>query len=108
MRKYLELGASPYDTDCVQVGVENYGVLALAECNRYRRQLEEQFKDRLTTTITFGVKKFGHGDNRYFEAVVYFDADDPAQVEYAYYVEANLPAKWMPQVISHGCIRIHI
>lgn len=35
----LDLGCTPCDEECAQVGTENYGVRARKECNAYIRQL---------------------------------------------------------------------
>ena len=41
--EYIEIGATPYDEDCAQVGAENYRKDAMKEMNAYINQLNRSF-----------------------------------------------------------------
>lgn len=92
-REYIEIGPSPAEESCAQVGEDGYIVNALSECRRFidliRRKLGPEPEG-----ASLEVKKFPHDFGYYVEVVCYFDESKPASVDYAFRVEANAPAKW--------------
>jgi hypothetical protein len=94
MREYMELGSSPYDEDCAQVGTDNYSQRAGKELDAYRNQLNRLFPDAESKGITFRTKWFNHDFGTYGEVCVYWNTDNPVADEYAYIIEANLPSNW--------------
>ena len=93
--EYLELGASPANEDCVQVGSDNYRELALEECRRYKRQLIKQFQESYDTgLIGFQIKAFPHDFGSYYEVCVLFNEDDEKSCQLAYDVEAQAWPEW--------------
>jgi hypothetical protein len=93
MREYMELGPTPCDEPCEQLGPNYNRRKALRECRAYARQLERQH-GAPPEGAYFGVKGFAHDFGTYHETVIYFDTENEAAMEYAYKVEGDTPANW--------------
>ena len=93
MRDIMELGPSPCEEDCAQVGDPDYDERSRQECHRYIARIRQVLGNepdgaRLT------IKSFPHDFGSYREVVcVYDDADEEAST-YAYRCEAEAPARW--------------
>lgn len=98
MRETIDLGSSPIDENCVQVGDHNYEALARAECDRYQRLLEAKLRGHVSAHVAGRVKlrtkENSHDFGTYYEVVASFDADDEAATDAAYWLEANQPTRW--------------
>lgn len=95
MADYIALGSVPVDEDCVGVSDKRpYMKEMTAECRRYKKLLEELFPRPNGVDAHFTIKSFPHDFGTYKEVCVVYDCDDEAACEYAYNVEANLPARW--------------
>lgn len=104
MLEYLEIGSSPANEDCAQVGTENYHRDAGDECIRFKQQLNKIFgplreelglhSDRSERINTFETKSFPHDFGRYFEVVVWYDDDSEDSLDFAYFVESHSPLTW--------------
>ena len=97
MRDYLELGPSPSDEDCLQMGVAT-NEECKAECERFKRQLERliPIPERLPN-VKYGVKFFPYDSDAggYYEVVIYFDSNDELECEFVYEsVESSIPRMW--------------
>lgn len=90
---YITLGATPCDEPCAQVGSPDYYEKAMVECRRYRDLLLKRFGEP-PEGARFGIKSFPHDFGSYHEVVVVFEIENEKAKEYAYNVEANLPARW--------------
>lgn len=96
-RNFLELGPSPYDEDCLQMGVAT-NEECKAECERFKALLERliPIPERLPN-VKYGVKFFPYESEAggYYEVVIYFNSDDELECEFVFdSVEANIPATW--------------
>ena len=92
MRDYLDIGCTPADEPCEQVGPNcNYPKMRL-ECRVFIGQLRRIFGPE-PEGADLRVKGFSHDFGTYYEVVCYFDCDNKAAVEYAYRCE-NIPASW--------------
>jgi len=89
----MELGSSPCDENCAQLGSPDYYSRAMEECGRYKKMLEEKFPPK-NPANRFGIKGFNHDFGRYYEVVVFFNDRDGESMDFAYNVEANLPQTW--------------
>ena len=97
MRDYLELGPSPVEEDCLQMGVAS-NKECKAECERFQRLLERviPIPDRLPN-VKYGVKFFPYEGpaGGYYEVVIYFDGNNEQECEFVLgSVEANVPQTW--------------
>jgi hypothetical protein len=91
----IEIGASPYDEDCVQIDSKtNYLPAMKAELNRFKTMLEAMFPVpegvRAFFVINWNVYEFG----RYGEVAVQYDSEDQKALEFALYVEEHTPSRW--------------
>lgn len=93
MLDYMTLGPTPADEPCAQVGSADYYERAREECARYKAQLLRQFGEP-PKNASLRVKGFPHDFGTYYEVCVVYEANDETACEYAYRLEAHLPAKW--------------
>lgn len=93
MKDYLEIGPSPVNEDCVQLGSENYRERAIAECRRFINQLRAQFGPEPDGARLY-VKSNSHDFGTYFEVACEFDTEKPDSQEYAYRLEAEAWENW--------------
>ena len=94
MKEYIEIGSSPYDESCAQVGTENYRETAKKEMNAYIDLLERTFPDARSMNIVFKQKWFEHDFGSYGEVCAFWNPEDELADSYIYEIEADLPAKW--------------
>ena len=108
-RESLELGPVPASEDCTQVdGINTDYEKMKSECQRYRAQLETIFPDYQQYDCTFSIKTYSHDFGIYMEVVIYFyppdrfdDNPDESSLDFAFFVEANLPDTWEDMSIRH-------
>ena len=91
----LALGTTPADEECAQVGEDDYGIRARAECSKFIDLLRLVFgpEPEGAEFRTIGQK---HDYGMYYEVFVRFDPNDKTAVDYAYNVEKNAPTTWIP------------
>lgn len=93
MRDFLNIGSSPCDENCVELGSLNYGRNARAECLRFIDLIKEVCGNPPEGS-ELAIKAFPHDFGTYYEVVCYFDDSYPDAVDYAFHVEGNSPLKW--------------
>jgi hypothetical protein len=99
MRTELELGATPCDEDCAQVGADDYSTRATAECRAYINQLyrvlaEKGYTpDKIPQGFRLRVKANRHDLGTYHEVVASFE-DDEESWGIALFLDQNSPASW--------------
>ena len=92
---YMEIGASPSDEDCAQLGSDNYDKLSRIELNAYVHQLERMFPYvKNSDSLKFAAKRFNHDFGTYAEVVIYFDTANDFEYNCAIDIEHNLPMNW--------------
>ncbi len=95
MREYIELGSTPYEEDCAQVGSIDYSTRARIECREYIAQLTRLFGYKLEgINASLWTKAFPHDFGTYHEVVVMFDSNDGEAIDVAIHIENNLPSEW--------------
>jgi len=92
-RDYIELGTTPCEEDCAQVGSDNYTARAREEASRYIELLRKTFGPE-PDGAELRVKSFPHDFGSYLEVVCYFDDNYPESVDYAFKCEGDAPAHW--------------
>ncbi len=99
MLDYLELGSSPSEESCVQVGTDDSSIRAQSECKRYMLEIkgmmlpirsDPQYIDK----ISFRIKSFPHDFGDYYEVVCSYDDEDGVALDLAMFVEAHTPTHW--------------
>ena len=93
MIDYISIGSSPTDEDCAQVGSENYLSRAMEECRRFVELLRKKFGDE-PEEARLRVKSFPHDFGTYSEVVCYYDDTIKESLEYAFFLEENVPQTW--------------
>lgn len=94
MQEYIEIGPSPYEEDCAQVGNENYRKDASKEMVAYINQLNRTFIDAESKGITFKQKWFDHDFGAYGEVCMYWNTENEEADSYVYEIEKRLPESW--------------
>lgn len=93
MKDFLNIGSSPCDEDCAQVGSEDYRNRARKECQRFIATIHRVCGQEPVET-RLAIKEFPHDFGSYLEVVCYFDDALPESMEYAFWVEGNTPLTW--------------
>ena len=92
-RDYVDIGSSPSDEDCAQVGSPDYYTRAKAECARFIELIRKTVGEE-PPGAHLAVKSNPHDFGTYYEVVCYYqDTDEEAQ-KYAFRCENDAPAKW--------------
>lgn len=89
----LEIGCTPHEEDCAQVGSPDYRARARAECNAYRNQLIRLF-GKPPEGAELIIKSNPHDFGTYYEVAVRFEEDNEKATDYAFDMENNSPAHW--------------
>lgn len=95
MRDFINIGSSPCEEDCAQVGTPNYYERARKECDRFRELIRSCCGNEPEgSSARLIVKSFPHDFGSYWEVCCSFDDEDRVGMSYAYHVEGNSPATW--------------
>lgn len=87
MKDYLDLATTtPNDEDCAQVGREEYTKWARIEALAYREQLEREYGPPPGESYIRIVSQ-NHDFGSYLELRVYYDSDNPLEVDFAFNCE---------------------
>ena len=93
MRDYINIGSSPCEEDCVQVGAENYAQLARVECQRFIEAIRQTIGPE-PDGACLRVKSFPHDFGSYMEVVCYYEEDNEEATKYAFKCESESPSTW--------------
>jgi hypothetical protein len=95
MLDYINLGSTPSDEDCAQVGSPDYQNRANKELDAYKAQLERMFPGWEThKSLKFKKMWFPHDFGSYGEIVITFDVDNELEAATAIEIEWNTPTSW--------------
>ena len=107
MRDFLNIGSSPIDEKCVQVGELDYASRAQQECARFiglvRRTCGPEPEGAALQT-----KAFPHDLGTYYEVVCFFDPEIQASVDYAYRCAGETPRVWEDDRVTpmQACLEV--
>lgn len=90
----MELGPTPCEEDCAQVGSNGYRNRANKELAAYINQLNRLFSNAIENGVKFRAKWFFHEFGSYGEVCAYWDTENEIANNYVYTVERNLPSNW--------------
>ena len=93
MKETLEIGSSPCNEDCAQVGTDGYREQAQVECKQFIAAIRRVHGNEPEGARLF-IKANAHDFGTYFEVAVRYDADNRKAEDYAYKVESAAPADW--------------
>lgn len=92
MAEYLEFDTAPCEENCVQVdSKKDYMPEMRAEALRYVAMLEARFPN---APGEFRVKSNPHDFGSYLEVRYYYNNEDENELNWAYFIEGNLPSRW--------------
>jgi hypothetical protein len=101
MRDYVELGPTPCNEDCAQVGKEDYQHRARKECETYVRQLWRILKekkgiepDEAPESFNIVIRSHPHDFGSYKEVAACYSEGNNAAMELAYFLEEYGPTEW--------------
>lgn len=96
MQDYLNIGCTPYEEPCAQVGSENYTKRSAVECRVFAAQCKRVLKKKYGSNydVEITVKSFSHDFGTYREVVVLYDTDNEQQVQQALYLESADLSQW--------------
>lgn len=89
----LDLGESPYNEDCAQLGSEDYARRAKAEIRAYRQALINMHGEP-PDGVELVIKSNPHDFGTYYSLVAYYDPDVEGALQYALLLEGHGPATW--------------
>ncbi len=92
--EYLELGPTPSQENCAQVGTDEFALQAPKEMKAYINQLKRQFPEiEKSKTLSFSIKWFPHDFGQYGEVVINYRPGNEEE-DIVYKVERELPLYW--------------
>lgn len=93
MLDYINIGSSPVDESCAQVGDEDYYERSRKECRALIHQLRREFgAEPVGARLT--VKGFSHDFGTYHEVICEYDTNSEKAVNYAFSCENETPQHW--------------
>jgi hypothetical protein len=87
MMDYLNIGATPNEEDCAQVGSVNYQERARKECRAYMAQIQKHYPEPENGYLK--VKGFPHDFGTYYEVVAYYDPEDISSSRWVFDIEGD-------------------
>ena len=102
MRDYIEIGSSPFDESCAQVGDAYYEMRSKIETKAYLNQLNRMFPEVLnSSTLSFSIKTFQHDFGPYKEVVINYDSDNEEEYEIVISkIDKNIPSNWDEEALK--------
>ena len=94
MLDYVYLSPTPTETNCAQLGEENYRKRATIEMTAFIGQLYRCFPNGMEKGVHFRIKWQNHDFGTYGEVVATYEMDEAEAMDYAIHVENNLPEYW--------------
>jgi hypothetical protein len=93
MTDYIEIGPSPCEEDCVQVGTEDYLARGRAECRRFIDLIRQECGEEPPGAV-LTIKNNPHDFGTYSEVICRYNDSNEEAMDYAFFVESNAPTKW--------------
>ena len=93
MRDYIDIGSSPANEPCAQVGTEDYAQKARAECQRFLELIRTNMGEE-PGSARLSIKANSHDFGTYYEVVCYYDDTDEEATRYAVRCRDDQPAEW--------------
>lgn len=100
---FVELGPSPAEERCAQVGREGFDQANRDEVRRFIAGVKRYFGERYpggTLPVSVTVRSFPHDFGAYRECVVVYDEGNQHEVDVAYTIDDKCPTTW--HALEHG------
>jgi hypothetical protein len=92
----VDIGSTPCDEPCAQVGTNNYRQLAMMEVKAFAKQCLRMFPNK-PIGAKFVITNNPHDFGTYYDLGVKFNMDDEEAENYAYEVQNGMPSNWDEQ-----------
>jgi hypothetical protein len=89
-REYIDIGATPANENCEQLGPNYDATRARLECNTFIGQIRREFGPE-PGTARLSVKSNPHDFGSYLEVVCYYNDTDETGMDYAFKCESSAP-----------------
>jgi len=93
MMEWMELGPTPPEEDCAQVGQPDYREKAIPECRRYIDVIRKKLGPE-PPGAQLKIKSNPHDFGTYYDVGCYYDEDNKEAMEYAFKCESEGPMTW--------------
>jgi hypothetical protein len=93
MSDLVDVGSSPTEESCAQVGSPGYYEKARRECRAYIQQLRREFGAE-PEGARLAVKANAHDFGTYLSVVCHYDPLKPTSIYYAFRCESESPVEW--------------
>jgi hypothetical protein len=87
MMEDLNIGSTPNEEDCAQVGSADYQERARKECRAYMEQIRKHYPEPDNGYLK--VKGFSHDFGTYYEVVAYYLPEDSTASRWAFDIEGD-------------------
>lgn len=84
---FLNIGSTPHDEDCAQVGSDDYAKRARKECNAFMAQIQKHYPEPDNGYLK--VKGFSHDFGTYYEVVACYDPENTEASKWAFDIEGD-------------------
>lgn len=102
MRDYINIGPTPNNEDCSQVGTDYYHIKSKIETKAFMQQLYREFPEVLKTkTLSFSVKTFQHEFGSYKEVVLNYDDSNEEEYEMVFDIDKKIPSNWDAESVEY-------
>ena len=93
MREHLDIGSTPPEEDCAQVGSEDYYPRARRECRAYINLLRRTLGPE-PHGAELRINQNPHDFGTYLSVACYYDPTDSVAADYAFRCEVEGPLAW--------------
>lgn len=93
MKDYIEIGSSPVNEACAQVGTDDYARKARIECSHFIQALRKKFGEEPDGARLY-IKGNPHDFGTYYEVNCEYDDEKSESVDYAFKCEGEGPLTW--------------
>ena len=83
----LNIGSTPNEEECAQVGSADYYARAIKECRAYMAQIQKHYPEPENGYLK--LKGFPHDFGSYYEVVAYYDPEDTQASRWAFDIEGD-------------------
>jgi hypothetical protein len=94
MQQYFDIGPTPCDEECAQVGTDDYYRKAKIECTAFKNQLRRHFGDEKRHNCMLVTRTNAHEFGDYYEVVCFYLDQDPESEKFADKIANETPITW--------------
>lgn len=100
MKDYLNIGSTPADEPCAQVGSKDYRKMSIIECRAFAHQCHREMVKKFGEgyTVLIRIKSFPHDFGSYMEVVVEYTPG--TNEEQAFYLESLDMPNWDQEALE--------